>query len=88
VSLLKDKAVADIGMNVTGLNTGISRLDGLDRLYRAVARKGKIGVIFAGAGPRRKDGDYRSNARSFRQELQHQCPRHLFHRSKGAAPLE
>jgi NAD(P)-dependent dehydrogenase (short-subunit alcohol dehydrogenase family) len=44
-----DKAVADIGRNVTGVKTDISRLDDLDRLYEAVATKGKIDVIFAGA---------------------------------------
>jgi len=45
-----DKAVADIGRNVTGVNTDISKVDDLDRLYEAVAKKGNIDVIFAGAG--------------------------------------
>jgi len=45
-----DKAVADIGKNVTGVITDISNLVDLDRLYEAVAKKGKIDVIFAGAG--------------------------------------
>ena len=45
-----DKAVADIGRNVTGVTTDISKLDDLDHLYEAVAMKGKIDVIFAGAG--------------------------------------
>lgn len=45
-----DKAVADIGRNVTGVKTDISMLDDLDRLYEAVAKKGEIDVIFAGAG--------------------------------------
>jgi NAD(P)-dependent dehydrogenase (short-subunit alcohol dehydrogenase family) len=44
-----DKAVAEIGSNVTGVKTDISNLDDLDRLYEAVAKKGKIDVIFAGA---------------------------------------
>ncbi|HME40391.1 MAG TPA: SDR family oxidoreductase [Steroidobacteraceae bacterium] len=44
-----DKAVADVGRNVTGVKTDISKLDDLDRLYEAVANKGKIDVIFAGA---------------------------------------
>ena len=44
-----DKAVAEIGENVTGIKTDISKLDDLDRLYEAVAKKGKIDVLFAGA---------------------------------------
>ena len=44
-----DKAVAEIGENVTGVKTDISKLDDLDRLYETVAKKGKIDVIFAGA---------------------------------------
>ena len=45
-----DKAVADIGSNVTGVKTDISKLDDLDRLYEAIAMRGKIDVILAGAG--------------------------------------
>src|SRR5580698_9324443 len=44
-----DKAVAEIGKNVTGVKTDISRLDDLDHFYGTVAKKGKIDVIFAGA---------------------------------------
>ena len=44
-----DKAVAEIGKNVTAVKTDISKLDDLDRLYETVAKKGKIDVIFAGA---------------------------------------
>jgi NAD(P)-dependent dehydrogenase (short-subunit alcohol dehydrogenase family) len=44
-----DKAVAEIGKNVTGVKTDISRLDDLDHLYETVAKKGKIDVILAGA---------------------------------------
>jgi NAD(P)-dependent dehydrogenase (short-subunit alcohol dehydrogenase family) len=44
-----DKAVAEIGSNVTGVKTDISKLDDLDRLYETVAKKGKIDVIFAAA---------------------------------------
>ena len=44
-----DKAVAEIGRNVTGVKTDISKLDNLDHLYETVAKKGKIDVIFAGA---------------------------------------
>ncbi len=45
-----DKAVADIGRNVTGVKTDISKLDDLDSLYEAVAKKGRVDIIFAGAG--------------------------------------
>lgn len=44
-----DKAVAEIGSNVTGVKADIAKLDDLDRLYETVAKKGKIDVIFAGA---------------------------------------
>ena len=44
-----DKAVAEIGANVTGVKTDISKLEDLDCLYQTVAKKGKIDVIFAGA---------------------------------------
>ena len=44
-----DAAVAQIGENVTGVKTDISKLNDLDRLYETVARKGKIDVLFAGA---------------------------------------
>ena len=42
-----DKAVAEIGSNVSGVKTDISKLDDLDRLYETVAKTGKIDVIFA-----------------------------------------
>ncbi len=44
-----DKAVTEIGRNVTAVKTDISKLDDLDRLYETVAKKGRIDVIFAGA---------------------------------------
>ena len=46
-----DKAVAEIGSNVTGVQGDVSNLDDLDRLYREVAtKKGKLDVLFANAG--------------------------------------
>jgi NAD(P)-dependent dehydrogenase (short-subunit alcohol dehydrogenase family) len=46
-----DKAVAEIGADVTALQGDVSRNDDLDRLYAEVARqKGKIDVLFANAG--------------------------------------
>ena len=46
-----DKAVAEIGSNVTAVQGDVSNLDDLDRLYKEVAtKKGKIDVMFANAG--------------------------------------
>ena len=70
-----DKAVAEIGSNVTGVKADIAKLDDLDRLYETVAKKGKIDVIFAGAAfvekmmtaaatPEHFDKTFNTNARS------------------------
>src|ERR1700746_3594 len=46
-----DKAVAEIGSNVTAGQGDVSNLDDLDRLYKEVAtQKGKLDVLFANAG--------------------------------------
>ena len=45
-----DEAVKAIGNNVTGVQGDIAKLTDLDRLYDAVAAKGRIDVIFANAG--------------------------------------
>jgi len=46
-----DKAVAEIGRNVTGVQGDVSNLDDLDRLYKEVeTNKGKLDVLFANAG--------------------------------------
>lgn len=46
-----DKAVAEIGSNVTAVQGDVSNLDDLDRLYTEVAaKKGKLDVLFANAG--------------------------------------
>lgn len=46
-----DKAVVEIGSNVTGVQGDASNLDDLDRLYKEVAaKKGKLDVLFANAG--------------------------------------
>jgi NAD(P)-dependent dehydrogenase (short-subunit alcohol dehydrogenase family) len=46
-----DKAVAEIGSNVTAVQGDVSNLDDLDRLYREVAaKKGKLDILFANAG--------------------------------------
>ncbi len=46
-----DKAAAEIGRNVTGVQGDVSNLDDLDRLYKEVeTKKGKLDVLFANAG--------------------------------------
>jgi NAD(P)-dependent dehydrogenase (short-subunit alcohol dehydrogenase family) len=46
-----DKAVAEIGKNVTAVQGDVSNLDDLDRLYKTVAaQKRKIDIVFANAG--------------------------------------
>ena len=46
-----DRAVAEIGSNVTAVQGDVSNLDDLDRLYKEVtAKKGKLDVLFANAG--------------------------------------
>lgn len=46
-----DKAVAEIGSNVTAVQGDVSNLDDLDRLYKEIAaKKGKVDVLFANAG--------------------------------------
>ncbi|MDQ2841133.1 MAG: SDR family oxidoreductase [Acidobacteriota bacterium] len=46
-----DKAVTEIGSNVTAVKGDVSNLDDLDRLYKEVAeKKGKIDIVFANAG--------------------------------------
>ncbi len=37
-----DKAIAEIGSNVTGVKTDIAKLDDLDRLYETVAKKERL----------------------------------------------
>lgn len=45
-----DAAVSEIGANVTGVQGDVSNLADLDRLYAAVAAKGRIDIVFANAG--------------------------------------
>ena len=45
-----DEAVQAIGSNVTGIQGDIAKLTDLDRLYKIVATKGRIDVVFANAG--------------------------------------
>src|SRR6201982_2705771 len=46
-----NKAVAEIGSNVTAVQGDVSNLEDLDRLYSEVAaKKGRLDVLFANAG--------------------------------------
>lgn len=45
-----DEAVETIGENVTGVQGDVSSLADLDRLYQAVAAKGRLDIVFANAG--------------------------------------
>src|ERR1700756_5347168 len=46
-----DKAVSLIGRNVAAVRSDVSKLADLDRLYTKIAgEKGKIDILFAGAG--------------------------------------
>jgi NAD(P)-dependent dehydrogenase (short-subunit alcohol dehydrogenase family) len=46
-----DKAIKDIGRNITGVQGDVSNLEDLDRLYDTVKQqKGQIDVLFANAG--------------------------------------
>ncbi len=87
-----DKAVLEIGKNVTGVKTDISRLDDLDHLYETVAKKGKIDVIFAGAAfvektmtaaatPEHFDKTFNTNARGTYFTVQKALP----HLNDGAS---
>jgi NAD(P)-dependent dehydrogenase (short-subunit alcohol dehydrogenase family) len=84
-----DKAVGEIvgeaGNNVAGIKTDISKLDDLDRLYEAVATKGKIDVLFAGAAfvektmtaaatPEHFDKTFNTNARGTYFTVQRALP--------------
>lgn len=45
-----DEAVETIGRNVTGIQGDVVNFSDLDRLYDAVAKKGRIDIVFANAG--------------------------------------
>jgi len=87
-----DKAVAEIGKNVTGVKADISNLDDLDHLYDTVAKKGKIDVIFANAAfvektmtaaatPEHFDKTFNTNARGTYFSVQ----KALHHLNDGAS---
>ena len=87
-----DKAVAEIGQNVTGVKIDISNLGDLDRLYKTVATKGKIDVIFANAAfvektmtssatPEHFDETFNTNARGTYFTVQKALP----HLNDGAS---
>lgn len=87
-----DKAVMEIGENVTAVQADISKLDDLDRLYEIVAKKGKIDVIFAAAAfvekvmtvevtPEHFDETFNANARGTYFTVQKALP----HLNDGAS---
>jgi NAD(P)-dependent dehydrogenase (short-subunit alcohol dehydrogenase family) len=89
-----DRAVAEIGSNVTGVKADISKLEGLDRLYETVAKKGKIDVIFASAAfvekammptatPEHFDKTFNTNARGTYFTVQKALP----HLNDGASVI-
>jgi NAD(P)-dependent dehydrogenase (short-subunit alcohol dehydrogenase family) len=46
-----DTAVSEIGRNVTGVQSDVSKMEDLDRLYAAIKeQKGKLDIVFANAG--------------------------------------
>lgn len=80
-----DKAVAEIGKNVSAVKADISELDDLDRFYEAVAKKGKIDVIFAAGAfvekvmtaavtPEHFDETFNTNARGTHFTVQKALP--------------
>ncbi|RKE38273.1 NAD(P)-dependent dehydrogenase (short-subunit alcohol dehydrogenase family) [Paraburkholderia sp. BL23I1N1] len=87
-----EKAVAEIGRNVTGVKTDISKLDDLDRFYETVAEKGKVDVIFSSAAfvekattadatPEHFDNTFNTNARGTYFTVQKALP----HLNDGAS---
>ena len=80
-----DKAVAEVGDNVTARRLDISNLEDLDLFYETVAKKGKIDVLFAGAAfvekittaavtPEHFDKTFNTNARGTYFTLQKALP--------------
>jgi len=43
-------AVSQIGQNVTGVQSDVSKMADLDKLYAAIKQKGKLDIVFANAG--------------------------------------
>jgi len=89
-----DKAVTEVGQNVTGVKTDISKLDDLERLYETVAKNGKIDVIFAcaafvektmttAATPEHFDKTFNTNARGTYFTVQKALP----HLNDGASNI-
>jgi NAD(P)-dependent dehydrogenase (short-subunit alcohol dehydrogenase family) len=81
-----DKAVSEIGKNVTAILADISKLEDIDRLYKDVAaKKGKIDILFANAGmveamqtseatPEHYDKTFNTNARGVYFTVQKALP--------------
>src|SRR5437879_6380351 len=84
-----DKAVSLIGHSVTAVQGDVSNLADLDRLYTKVAsEKGKIDILFAGAGHRRSSAARRDDGGKLRQGLCDQHARPGLHGQEGPAASE
>jgi NAD(P)-dependent dehydrogenase (short-subunit alcohol dehydrogenase family) len=83
-----DKAVTEIGKNVTRVKTDISKLNDLDRFYETVAKKGRIDVIFAGAAFVEKTMTAAATPEHFDMTFNTNARGTYFTVQKGAALLE
>ena len=84
-----DRAVKEIGRNVTGVQADSSKLADLDKLYATVKKeKGKVDILFASAGEGKLRIGGGSDRSTFRLDLQYQCARHAVYCAEGAAAVQ
>ena len=84
-----DRAVAEIGKNVTAVQGDVAKLADLDRLYDEVRKQNrKIDVIFANAGVAQLAPFGSCGREVLRSSLRRECERDLLHRAKGASAYE
>jgi NAD(P)-dependent dehydrogenase (short-subunit alcohol dehydrogenase family) len=81
-----DKAVSEIGKNVTAIRADVSKMEDIERIYKdVVAKKGKIDILFANAGiveptqtaeetPEHFDKTFNTNARGVYFTVQKALP--------------
>jgi NAD(P)-dependent dehydrogenase (short-subunit alcohol dehydrogenase family) len=83
-----DKAVKEIGKNVTGVQADSSNLADLNRLYETVKKeKGKIDILFASAG----EGSFATIEEVTQEHFDstfNQCARHTVYGAEGAAAVQ
>jgi NAD(P)-dependent dehydrogenase (short-subunit alcohol dehydrogenase family) len=81
-----DKAVAEIGRNVTGVQGDVANLGDLDRLYEAVEKRSRrLDVIFANAGDRTTGAVRQCGREILRTSLRCECEGDLLYRAKGTS---